>query len=88
MLIIPVLSFHSHLSVVQVLAYHRFHRTGQGDDVMVIVNLSSTNHDSYQVGVPRSGYWFIRFHSATGKDLAIRPESGNRAILTSNINSV
>ena len=48
----------------KVLCFHRWHRGGCGDDVMVLVNLSSSDFDQYAVGVPRMGLWNCVFTTA------------------------
>ncbi len=47
----------------KVLAFHRRYDGGPGDDVIVVMNLSSRAHDSYAIGVPAGGRWRIRFNS-------------------------
>lgn len=46
-----------------VLAYHRWHQGGPGDDVVVIVNLSHTAHENYRLGFPAPGTWQLRLNS-------------------------
>jgi len=46
-----------------VLAYHRWDQGGPGDDVVVVVNLKGRTYQSYNIGFPRSGTWFLRFNS-------------------------
>jgi 1,4-alpha-glucan branching enzyme len=46
-----------------VIAYHRWHQTGPGDDVVVVVNLSHQAHENYQLGFPAPGIWRLRFNS-------------------------
>ena len=46
-----------------VIAYHRWHQRGPGDDVVVVVNLSHNPHLSYQLGFPSSGTWRLRLNS-------------------------
>ena len=45
------------------IAYHRWHQSGKGDDVIVVVNLSHTPHQGYRLGIPASGIWRVRFNS-------------------------
>jgi 1,4-alpha-glucan branching enzyme len=47
----------------KVLAYHRWDQGGGGDDVIVVANFSSRWFPSYTVGMPRGGYWYLRFNS-------------------------
>jgi 1,4-alpha-glucan branching enzyme len=47
----------------KVLAYHRWADGGPGDDVIVVANFSSTDFDSYNIGFPRPGTWYLRFNS-------------------------
>jgi 1,4-alpha-glucan branching enzyme len=47
----------------KVLAFHRWDRSGQGDDVIVVVNLANRSYESYSIGFPRSGFWRVRFNS-------------------------
>jgi 1,4-alpha-glucan branching enzyme len=46
-----------------VIAYHRWHQGGCGDDVLVVVNLSHLAHGNYQLGFPASGLWRLRLNS-------------------------
>lgn len=46
-----------------VLAYHRWHQGGPGDDVVVVVNLSHSAHLNYEMGFPTAGTWRLRFNS-------------------------
>ncbi len=43
-----------------IVAYHRFNTTGPGDDVLVLVNMSSVAFTSYKIGAPRPGLWRVR----------------------------
>ena len=59
-----------------VLAYHRWHRGGPRDDVVVVLNLASRAYDSYRIGLPRPGTWRIRFNSdwtGYGPDFGAQP---------------
>jgi 1,4-alpha-glucan branching enzyme len=47
----------------KVVAFHRWDRGGPGDDVVVVMNFASRNHDSYAIGLPRAGPWRVRFNS-------------------------
>lgn len=46
-----------------VLAYHRWHQGGPGDDVVVVVNLSHGAHENYTLGFPSPGTWRLRLNS-------------------------
>jgi 1,4-alpha-glucan branching enzyme len=46
-----------------VIAYHRWHQGGPGDDVIVVVNLSHNAHGNYQIGFPSAGLWRLRLNS-------------------------
>ncbi len=46
-----------------VLAYHRWHQGGPGDDVVVVVNLSHRAHENYELGFPSPGIWRLRLNS-------------------------
>jgi 1,4-alpha-glucan branching enzyme len=47
----------------KVIAYHRWHNGGSGDDVVVVANFSNRAYDSYTIGFPRGGAWHVRFNS-------------------------
>jgi 1,4-alpha-glucan branching enzyme len=47
----------------KVIAFHRWDNGGSGDDVVVVVNMSSRGFDSYHIGFPRAGLWKVRFNS-------------------------
>jgi 1,4-alpha-glucan branching enzyme len=46
-----------------VIAYHRWHQGGPGDDVVVVVNLSHLAHEDYKLGFPAPGTWRLRLNS-------------------------
>ncbi len=46
-----------------IIAYHRWHQGGPGDDVIVVVNLSHLAHENYQLGFPSPGTWRLRINS-------------------------
>jgi 1,4-alpha-glucan branching enzyme len=46
-----------------VIAYHRWHQQGPGDDVVVVVNLSHRAHENYKLGFPLLGTWRLRLNS-------------------------
>lgn len=45
------------------IAYHRWHQQGPGDDVVVVVNLSHHAHENYKLGFPAPGVWRLRLNS-------------------------
>ena len=47
----------------KVIAFHRWWDGGPGDDVVVVANLSNRAFDSYNIGFPRDGTWYLRFNS-------------------------
>jgi len=47
----------------KVVAYHRWEAGGAGDDVVVVANFGNTGYTSYNIGMPRSGTWYVRFNS-------------------------
>ena len=47
----------------KLIAYHRWDTGGPGDDVIVIANFGNRNYDSYTLGFPREGTWYVRFNS-------------------------
>jgi 1,4-alpha-glucan branching enzyme len=52
-----------HVNPEGVFAFHRWDQSGPGDDVVVVANLSNRRWDSYNVGFPREGTWYLRFNS-------------------------
>jgi len=46
-----------------VIAFHRWHDGGPGDDVVVLLNFANRAYEKYTLGLPRGGRWFIRFNS-------------------------
>ena len=42
------------------IAYHRWHQRGPGDDVVVVVNFSHVSHENYNLGFPSPGTWRLR----------------------------
>ncbi|MBX3414781.1 MAG: alpha amylase C-terminal domain-containing protein [Pirellulales bacterium] len=46
-----------------VIAYHRWHQGGPGDDVVVVVNLSHLAHENYRLGFPAPETWRLRLNS-------------------------
>jgi 1,4-alpha-glucan branching enzyme len=47
----------------KVIAFHRWSEGGAGDDVVVVANFADRRYDSYNVGFPRAGTWYLRFNS-------------------------
>ena len=47
-----------------VIGYHRWDKGGAGDDVLVIVNFSDQHFDHYDINLPLSGHWHVRFNSS------------------------
>jgi 1,4-alpha-glucan branching enzyme len=46
----------------KVIAYHRWDLGGPGDDVVVVANFGDRAYDSYRVGFPGGGTWWLRFN--------------------------
>lgn len=46
-----------------VIGYHRWEQGGPGDDVLVIANFGDQAHETYQLRVPLTGTWRVRFNS-------------------------
>ena len=47
----------------KVIAFHRWHEGGPGDDVVVILNFANRAYANYTLGLPRGGRWHVRFNS-------------------------
>lgn len=47
----------------KVIAFHRWDVGGSGDDVIVVMNFANRAWNDYRVGVPREGWWRVRFNS-------------------------
>jgi 1,4-alpha-glucan branching enzyme len=47
----------------KVIVFHRWDARGPGDDVIVVLNFSSTAFPAYRIGFPREGTWYVRFNS-------------------------
>ncbi len=47
----------------KVMAFHRWENGGPGDDVVVVLNMGNRAYDSYSIGLPRGGMWWVRFNS-------------------------
>jgi 1,4-alpha-glucan branching enzyme len=46
-----------------VIAYHRWHQRGPGDDVVVVLNLAHQARENYTLGFPSPGTWHLRLNS-------------------------
>jgi 1,4-alpha-glucan branching enzyme len=49
--------------VDKVIAFHRWQDGGPGDDVVVVLNFANRAYNSYAIGFPRPGAWYVRFNS-------------------------
>lgn len=47
----------------KVIAFHRWENGGPGDDVIVVANFGNRAFNSYNLGMPRAGTWWVRFNS-------------------------
>jgi 1,4-alpha-glucan branching enzyme len=47
----------------KVLAFHRWDHGGPGDDVIVLANFGAQSYEQYRIGLPRPGFWRVRFNS-------------------------
>lgn len=47
----------------KLVGFHRWDRGGPRDDIVVILNFANRAYDSYRVGLPRGGWWRVRFNS-------------------------
>ena len=47
----------------KVIAFHRWNKGGQSDDVVVIANFFHEPQDNYIIGFPAEGMWKLRFNS-------------------------
>ncbi len=47
----------------KLIAFHRWENGGAGDDVIVVANFADRSYDSYNIGFPRPGTWYVRFNS-------------------------
>lgn len=50
-------------NVDKVIAFQRWDQHGPGDDVVVVLNFSSAQKDSYDIGMPTTGLWKLRLNS-------------------------
>ena len=47
----------------KLIAFHRWHFGGPGDDTIVVANFSGSAQVDYKVGFPHGGQWQVRFNS-------------------------
>jgi 1,4-alpha-glucan branching enzyme len=47
----------------KLIAFHRWHFGGPGDDVIVVANFSNRVLRQYKLGFPRAGEWLVRLNS-------------------------
>ncbi len=47
----------------KVIAFHRWHNGGKGDDVIIVANFGIRSYDNYKIGLPQAGLWKVRFNS-------------------------
>ncbi|GJM41286.1 MAG: 1,4-alpha-glucan branching enzyme [Ardenticatenaceae bacterium] len=47
----------------KLIAFHRWHHGGPGDDVIVIVNFANRTLTDYRLGFPHGGNWHVRLNS-------------------------
>ena len=57
------LNFHHVNNTNKVIAFHRWDQGGDGDDVVVLLNMANQAYDNYVIGLPREGLWRVRFNS-------------------------
>ena len=54
----------SHVNdAAKLIAFHRWHFGGSGDDVIVVANFSNRTLTNYKLGFPRGGKWLVRLNS-------------------------
>ena len=46
-----------------VLAFQRWDQHGPGDDVVVVLNFNNSPKENYEIGMPTTGLWKLRFNS-------------------------
>lgn len=59
----------------KLIAFHRWDNGEPGDDVVVVVNMADRSYDSYSIGFPHNGCWWVRFNSDWN---GFSPDFGNR----------
>jgi 1,4-alpha-glucan branching enzyme len=47
----------------KVIAFHRWDKGGESDDVVVVANFLHESQDAYVIGFPAAGEWKLRFNS-------------------------
>ncbi|MFZ1399944.1 MAG: alpha-amylase family glycosyl hydrolase [Candidatus Promineifilaceae bacterium] len=47
----------------KLIAFHRWHHGGPGDDVIVVANFANRVLTDYKLGFPRGGDWLVQFNS-------------------------
>jgi 1,4-alpha-glucan branching enzyme len=47
----------------KVIAWHRWAEGGEGDSTVVVMNLTATPHDHYEITLPAGGEWKVRFNA-------------------------
>ena len=47
----------------KLIAFHRWHHGGPGDDVIVVANFANRPLTDYKLGFPHAGKWQVRFNS-------------------------
>jgi 1,4-alpha-glucan branching enzyme len=63
------------LNNIKVFAYRRWQEGGApGDDVVVLMNLSSTNYPVFEIGLPQAGAWYELVNTDS---TAYGPDFGN-----------
>ncbi len=60
----------------KLIAYHRWKDGGPGDDTIIVANFANRSYDSYTIGFPRAGSWYVRFNSDWN---GYSPDFGNQA---------
>jgi 1,4-alpha-glucan branching enzyme len=46
-----------------VIAFRRWEAGGPGDEVVVVANFANATYEGYQIGLPATGLWKVRFNS-------------------------
>jgi 1,4-alpha-glucan branching enzyme len=47
----------------KLVAFHRYESGGPGDDVVVVANFANVSYESYTIGFPHTGPWYVRLNS-------------------------
>jgi len=62
----------------KILAFHRWHKGGPRDSVVIIVNLMRQTRLDYTLGFPSAGTWIVRFNSdSTRYDVGYTNQGGD-----------